>query len=598
MTDFNKNKVQNIRRSQFILTFGPGSIIESVNGPRLIPSLHTGLGKNFYYYANKYEVPNIRMSYVIKNRDGNNSDEEVKFFTLPSNSSEGKLDNIGIYKTSIFPVWKICYGNHKNGSAILFDSSKHSECPECGQKSKNHVRFICACPDGHLDEVPWFKSVHGNDSCNHFKDYFYWDGGNSLKDIVITCPVCKDKTNMGEIYSSQYHHCTGRFPEKENNEDFQNVSYSTPYYRKCSNVMRVIQRQSTSLRVSNNLTLIKIPKYERDVIKALQWEDVKFLTIDAIEDNYSKEKYLKKLARTKRSKAKKDIMSFIDQKSYDEFLEEATELYNGNYDMKNVLLQEFDSLNSGYQSEDDFEIAPSKEFTIKIQNKDFTFDVSSVNKIKTVTAQFGYQRKPYLKKEDNAFVDPNIVDNGEKDRENECIWYPVFEGTGEGIYITSDFNPIIELGLEDNANEWLDNEPTFNSRGRDEVKNPLFVWWHSLSHALIRTLSFKSGYSAASIRERVYVDLNTDKGGILLFTTTTGDDCSMGGLIEATDNFDEILNDAFDSIKLCSYDPLCNSTRISPEKVNGAACIYCLLLPETSCEHNNMWLDRHLLLGN
>ena len=30
---------QNLGKSQFILTFGPGSIIESVNGPRLIPSL-------------------------------------------------------------------------------------------------------------------------------------------------------------------------------------------------------------------------------------------------------------------------------------------------------------------------------------------------------------------------------------------------------------------------------------------------------------------------------------------------------------------------------------------------------------------------------
>ena len=36
---------------------------------------------------------------------------------------------------------------------------------------------------------------------------------------------------------------------------------------------------------------------------------------------------------------------------------------------------------------------------------------------------------------------------------------------------------------------------------------------------------------------------------------------------------------------------------IYKDKVNGSACIYCLLLPETSCEHNNMWLDRHLLTG-
>ena len=159
-------------------------------------------------------------------------------------------------------------------------------------------------------------------------------------------------------------------------------------------------------------------------------------------------------------------------------------------------------------------------------------------------------------------------------------------------------NPLKELGLETIEKEWIENKPNHASIYRPEVKDPLFVWWHSLSHALIRTLAFKSGYSAASIRERVYIDRETNTGGILLYTTTVGEDCSMGGLIESVNHFDEILDEAFDSVKLCSYDPLCSIERISKDKVNGSACIYCLLLPETSCEHNNMWLDRHLLMGD
>ena len=35
--------MQLVRRSQFIYTFGPGSIIESRDGPRLIPSINKGL---------------------------------------------------------------------------------------------------------------------------------------------------------------------------------------------------------------------------------------------------------------------------------------------------------------------------------------------------------------------------------------------------------------------------------------------------------------------------------------------------------------------------------------------------------------------------
>ena len=42
---------QELRRSQFILTYGPGSIIETKYGPRLIPSLRYGIP----YFTNMAE---------------------------------------------------------------------------------------------------------------------------------------------------------------------------------------------------------------------------------------------------------------------------------------------------------------------------------------------------------------------------------------------------------------------------------------------------------------------------------------------------------------------------------------------------------------
>ena len=156
--------------------------------------------------------------------------------------------------------------------------------------------------------------------------------------------------------------------------------------------------------------------------------------------------------------------------------------------------------------------------------------------------------------------------------------------------------------MDDISQRWIENKPTYKVDKRPEVKDPLFVWWHSLAHALIRTLSFTSGYSIASIRERVFIDKSDEDpskhtGGILIYTTNPGQDAGMGGLVKTRDTFENILNNAFEDVKMCSYDPLCITNEVSHEKVNGAACIYCLLLPETSCEHNNMWLDRHMLLG-
>ena len=42
------NNTQEIRESQFILIYGPGSIIESKNGSRLIPDLYYGLSNKEY----------------------------------------------------------------------------------------------------------------------------------------------------------------------------------------------------------------------------------------------------------------------------------------------------------------------------------------------------------------------------------------------------------------------------------------------------------------------------------------------------------------------------------------------------------------------
>lgn len=613
----NKDSVQNLRKSQFILTFGPGAIIEGVNGPRLIPSLRTGLSNNkFEGYVKKYEVHNLRMSSILENNEDNKNSHIVKFFNLPTNASEGRSDSQGIYRTFIFPVWKICYGKHKEGYPILYNSSKHRSCPDssCDSQIDSYVRFVCACPDGHLDEVPWARAVHykknGKFSDCNYNDYFRWEAnGSSLSDIKITCPICEASITMKEVYQMPIF-CTGRFPENEhfpNKNGFHGVSFSAKRKKgSCKNKMAIIQRQSTSLRIANTLTLLKIPKYEKHIIKTLEEPIIKSLTKNAypndrVKDYMKKDSYLEVLNRQSPDKYR-EILKCIEKNSYETFLDKAKQLYEGDYSFENILLEEFETLRGEYQSEEYFEKDALKEVNVKIKGEDFLFKVASVDKVTTVTAQIGYQRKPYLKKEEDGvtFIPPKMIYNGQEahdDNDKKCVWYPVYDAVGEGIFITSDINPISYLNLEDNAKEWFKNKPNFITKS-ENVKNPLFVWWHSLSHALIKTLSFKSGYSAASIRERVYVDLENGTGGILLYTTSSGEDCSMGGLVDSIKNIDNIIKDAFNSVKICSYDPLCLSSRVSSDKINGAACIYCLLLPETSCEHNNMWLDRHLLLGN
>lgn len=599
-----KRTVQNLRRSQFILTYGPGSILEGRNGPRIIPSLSSGLGSKFGRVLKQYEVHDLRMSYILKKIMTPHKDYDIRFFVLPSNSSEHLKDTQGIYRTYIFPVWKICYGkdgNHNPDIPILYDSSKYEYCPICGKDPNTNVRFVCACPDGHLDEVKWNYAVHGNE--NQCKmDYFYWNaGGSSLSSINIKCPKCGSETNMSEVYQ-KYFKCTGRLPEKEIPEENYGICFTIPRSYRCNQRMRVIQRQSTSLRIANTLTLLKIPKYDKPISNILQIGEVAALLgglISAHLDENTSVTVLKG-APNIANETKEIIFNYIKNNGYLELVNLATELYNKDIEVDNILIEEFETLKGDQVCSDNFCKGPSSNYNIKFGEKEFPFKVYPVDKIKTVTAQIGYQRKPYLKKDRDTgkiIESPTVSSGAVRPLDGTC-WYPVYEGIGEGIFITSDENPIQYLNLKDIAEEWIEKKPQYTDRWRDnEVKNPVFVWWHTLSHALIRALSFFSGYSSASIRERIYIDPNNN-GGIFLYTTSAGEDCSMGGLVESSEKFNLIMEEALKSVSLCSYDPLCSKVRISPDRVNGAACIYCLLVPETSCEHGNMWLDRHLILGD
>ncbi len=180
---------------------------------------------------------------------------------------------------------------------------------------------------------------------------------------------------------------------------------------------------------------------------------------------------------------------------------------------------------------------------------------------------------------------------------NNKEWYPGIELKGEGIFF--DFPINFEPRYVSEGDLWM-------TRFKKEKKNsyiyhPLHIWWHTFSHAIMNVLSVDSGYSSASIRERIYFECDPDgqnaRGGLLLYTSQPSGDGSLGGLIWLANNHERLMNLLRIRIKECSNDPLCSSQKIQDDRVNGAACYACMLSSETSCEKSNMFLDRILLKG-
>ena len=117
---------------------------------------------------------------------------------------------------------------------------------------------------------------------------------------------------------------------------------------------------------------------------------------------------------------------------------------------------------------------------------------------------------------------------------------------------------------------------------------------------LIRELANLSGFSLGSIRERLYFDANEageiSHCGILLYTSGSSSDGTLGGLVRrgsSVRKVNDLIRNALTNITECSNDPVCQDHVPNSDEPNGAACHSCVLLPETSCELGNYFLDRN-----
>ena len=139
--------------------------------------------------------------------------------------------------------------------------------------------------------------------------------------------------------------------------------------------------------------------------------------------------------------------------------------------------------------------------------------------LSTVTVQIGYRRE--IPRDDPILNPAELVRVGFNDRTRPDLrWYPGVEFLGEGVFVMMDSDDGWGFPLSGRTVvEWeraLQNPGdyplyVFRSSEREEL-SPRFVWWHTLAHLLIRSLSLEAGYSTASIRERVYLQLDGVRG--------------------------------------------------------------------------------------
>lgn len=189
-------------------------------------------------------------------------------------------------------------------------------------------------------------------------------------------------------------------------------------------------------------------------------------------------------------------------------------------------------------------------------------------------------------------------------------WLPAYVVKGEGIYFELD--PTRLAAWETRADVQARAQKITDHYGRaasqrglqTRTLTPRFVLLHTLGHLLINELVFACGYSSASLRERLYVSSapGREMAGLLIYTAAGDSEGTMGGLVRMArpENLRSVFGSAVSGARWCSTDPVCmdvGEKGQGPDSCNLAACHGCGLLPETSCEEFNRFLDRGLVIG-
>ena len=589
-----------LRPSQFITTFGPGALVETPQGPFILCDTKEALlriGQNGIQMQD-LEIRDPLLEQGIL--DG------AHIFRLPDEVVSDRFR----YPTKRFPTWNHCEQHGQIYRNDIGCSACKGPQKSLSKTNKFASRFLMACPNGHLDDVPWRALVHaqpGQERTDCNPDFYLWRGsGATLRSITISCPKCGISKALSEIYSSKPS-CRGRRPEISGGDK-----------EECNQNALVVQRGSFQLRLPQVFTSLSIPPFTTGLHVVLLRTDVQAI-LDAVEGIGLNEENFKNAVENsaRKSRIPPKVAAHLKSTPWSKIVEVLNDINSSAKRLTKLAYLErehkalMQSAESGFPpllantprkswESSWFEVdVNSIENEIKGPERKLVFRVMPIETLRVVLVQTGFRRVDYTSK------DFKPTSCAAADLENpDMRWVPGVAQLGEGIFI--ELNPDIQSQRNwtpqgPAAKEWASGK-YFAPSDTDLIAwSPLAIWWHSFSHRVINALSLHSGYSSSAIRERIYMSKRadgTEAGGVLLYTTQPGGDGTLGGLTSLVPDFEQILKIAFENIDSCSNDPICGKSQIEPISKLGAVCYSCQIVSETSCEHFNSHLDRRIVLEN
>ncbi len=607
------------RQSQVLQLFGPGSMVDLPNHSVLIGGL------DYWNDSGSATIDEPRLLQLVRAATGV---PHVELRT-PPRGEDGPNGSNGSIKALRFPQWSLAQQvterfvegrPYRARPLVHFRDGcvkdwKVFEDEEGKRWPLVPIRFVMACPHGHLSDIPWRDFCFRTPNCRNRERLYLLEAGtgNDFTQIYVQSESGAYRklaeamvTEMTPLYL-----CQGRTPwlgpgsrdsepcrslnrhgqEEPTKNRLLVRSATNAYFTETLSVISLpADRQSLAKRVAEHHDNLKLLMDESQVALALQvFPPVKaaFADVSAAE-------------LWAAIQAHRNQTTPLGAEPKDEELAVLTGSMEGVSDPSEDSLFHADIWQPA---------SPPPWYAKAIRR------VLLIHRLREVQALVGFTRFTPRTSSLGGLPIQTTNANRRANLATNLTWVPTSENKGEGLFL--DFEPATlqawasTAAVQDRCrqftnafeSEWLASRGLTTSDFR--FPGPIYLLLHSLSHLLITEMALDCGYGVSAIRERIYarpLDASregSERYGILLFTSSAGSEGTLGGLVEAGKRLDHYLQRAFERALLCSNDPFCaehdpnHPFDIRP--THGAACHGCELIAETSCEQRNDFLDRALV---
>jgi hypothetical protein len=596
-----------IRQSQIISTYGPGALVD-------LPDLAVLVAGLEHWAGDTQLVPEPRLLANLRRRLGLPS-LELRSPPVPEREDEF---GIGIVAWQ-FPEWFVAqfevstkaYGRSRPlvHRKQLVKGRYVADDPTGRRKRKDWpvvpVRFVQACPNGHVSDIDWPRVVHGEGVTCVGQLWFDERGTTGdLAELFVRCDGCPgpegiDKQKvLVQLQSTSEERsvlgeCQGERP------------WLGPVAREtCVAPNGGAHRNKLLIRHASNAYFpvveraISIPDHDERLRQAVDavWDD--FLSVAESVADVKRER--------KKHRVQQALEGLTDAEVWAECERRQVGVDETQRSLKDVELDTFlsvpDELGAD-QPEGDFY---ARRLPLPANRTGAIARVDRIvlaHRLREVMTEIGFTRFESLGLPVDAEVDLGVRLAA---LALETRWLPAIENRGEGIFLALDPGEVQDWTTRSAVRQ---RAREFHSGVQSMSKSPIsleqveqsympYVMLHSLSHLLVTAIALECGYAAASIRERIY--LREGAYGLLLYTGTPDAEGTLGGLVQVGRRIGRHLEAALELGRLCSNDPVCAQHKPNQKHegraMHGAACHGCVLIAEPSCERRNELLDRSLVV--